>query len=124
VAQRNSDAGAAAVELAIVLPLLLLLVMGIIYFGLAYNAKIELSGAVREGARKLALGKTVTEAQDAVEEAAPGLDGITFSVTTPCAGGLVGEATVTAVYALDYSIPFFNDGTFTVTSTGVMKCEV
>jgi len=119
----RDQAGSAAVELALMLPILLLLVTGIIYFGLAYNAKIELSGAVREGARKLALGKTVAEAQAAVQAAAPSLTGITFSAATPCVGGLVGNATVTAVYVMDYTIPFFQDGVFTVTATGVMKCE-
>ena len=122
-ASRDDD-GAAAVELALVLPVLLLLVTGIIYFGLAFHAKIELSGAVREGARKLALGKTATEAQTAAEAAAPGLEGITFSSTVPCAGGLAGNASITAEYSMDFTIPFFDEGTFDLTATGVMKCEV
>lgn len=120
----SRDDGAAAVELALVLPVLLLLVTGIIYFGLAFHAKIELSGAVREGARKMALGKTTADAQAAVEAAAPGLDGITFSSTVPCAGGLGGNASITADYSLSFTIPFFDEGTFDLSATGVMKCEV
>ena len=50
------DHGAAAVELALVLPLLLLLVFGIIDFGRMLNTQITLTEAAREGARAAALG--------------------------------------------------------------------
>src|SRR3954454_3432214 len=44
----RAEAGAAVIEFALVLPLLIMLVFGIIEFGRGYNAKIELTGAVRE----------------------------------------------------------------------------
>ena len=75
----DRERGAAAVEFALILPLLVMLVFGIIEFGRGYNAKIELTGAVREGARELALGKTSTQAQTTVRDAAPTLTNITFS---------------------------------------------
>jgi Flp pilus assembly protein TadG len=49
------DSGASAVEMAIVLPLLVLLVFGIIDFGRMLNAQIEISQAAREGVRLAAL---------------------------------------------------------------------
>lgn len=49
------DRGAAAVEMALVLPLLLLLVFGIIDFGRIFTAEIQLSQAAREGVRLQAL---------------------------------------------------------------------
>jgi len=52
---RSADRGSAAVEFAMVLPLLLLLVFGIIDFGRMLNAKITLNEAAREGARSAAL---------------------------------------------------------------------
>jgi Flp pilus assembly protein TadG len=52
---RRSERGAAAVETAIVLPILLLLCFGIIDFGRALDAKIQLTQAAREGARVAAL---------------------------------------------------------------------
>ena len=52
---RRRDAGASAVEMAIVLPLLVALVFGIIDFGRMLNAEIELSQAAREGVRLAAL---------------------------------------------------------------------
>lgn len=45
------DAGAAAVEFAIILPLLILLVFGIVEFGQAYNRSQAMQAAVREAAR-------------------------------------------------------------------------
>src|SRR5215472_18044642 len=54
---RGGDRGAAAVEFALLLPLLLLLVFGIIDFGRAINAQITLTQAAREGARLAALGQ-------------------------------------------------------------------
>ena len=52
---RRDDRGAAMVEFAIVLPVLLLILMGIIEFGRAYNAQVSIQAAAREGARELAL---------------------------------------------------------------------
>lgn len=43
--------GAAAVEFALVLPLLGMLIFGIISFGLAFSDNVALANAVREGAR-------------------------------------------------------------------------
>src|SRR5947209_5320868 len=135
---KRSEQGAAMVELALVLPLLLMLVMGIIFFGLAYNAKVELTGAVREGARALALGKTRTssstcdpnlapaDAECLVRQAAPALNsGIKFpanSVDTPQVDCGTDQAKITAQYDLAYTIPFVSSGTWTIQATGVMRC--
>lgn len=119
----SRERGAVAVEMALVLPLLVMLVFGIIEFGRGYNAKVELTGAVREGARVLALGGTGGETDSAVTGAAPNLDSISISKTA-CAGNGTGDATVTATYDLDYGIPFVASGTWTLRATGVMKCEV
>lgn len=57
------DRGAVAVEMALVTPLLVALVFGIIDFGRIFNAEIQLSQAAREGARIAALGEpTYTQA--------------------------------------------------------------
>ena len=52
------DRGAAAVEMAFVLPVLLFLLMGIIDFGHAYSTQIQLSAAAREGVRLASLNTT------------------------------------------------------------------
>ncbi|HET7387901.1 MAG TPA: TadE/TadG family type IV pilus assembly protein [Nocardioidaceae bacterium] len=50
-ARARSQSGAVAVEFALVLPILGMLMFGIITFGLAYSDKVALANAVREGAR-------------------------------------------------------------------------
>jgi Flp pilus assembly protein TadG len=56
------DRGAAAVEMALVLPVLLFILMGLIDFGRAYNAQIQLSAAAREGVRLASLNTTANTA--------------------------------------------------------------
>lgn len=52
------DRGAAAVEMALLLPLLLFIIMGLIDLGRAYNAQVQLSQAAREGVRLASLNTT------------------------------------------------------------------
>lgn len=60
---QRTDRGAAAVEFALVLPLLLLLVFGIIDFGRAYASQIALTQGAREGVRLLALKGSVADVE-------------------------------------------------------------
>ena len=50
-ARLRRDAGAAAVEFALVLPILLALVFGIIYFGYIFAAQISLNSSARDASR-------------------------------------------------------------------------
>ena len=59
------DRGAAAVEMALVLPVLLFLLMGMIDFGRAYNQQIRLSAASREGVRLASLNTAAVPQGDA-----------------------------------------------------------
>ena len=116
----KSEHGTVAIEFALVAPILLVLVFGIVEFGRAYNAKVELSAAVREGARALALGN---DAEAAVDAAAPALDSASIDVTTsgdPCTPGA--PATVTATYPFTLHIPFWGTPTLSLEAEGVMRC--
>lgn len=53
---RPEERGSSAVEFAVVLPLLLILVFGIIEFGLAFYRAQNFQAAAREGARMLSVG--------------------------------------------------------------------
>ncbi|MBM4608636.1 pilus assembly protein [Rhodococcus hoagii] len=64
----RSESGAAAVEFALVVPILLLLVLGIIEFGRAYNIQNSLSAAAREGVRVMAISKSPTAAKAAAKQ--------------------------------------------------------
>ena len=66
------ERGAAAVEMAIVMPLLVAMLIGIIDFSRIFNAELQLSQAAREGVRLVALGGfTTAEAQGRATAAAP-----------------------------------------------------
>jgi Flp pilus assembly protein TadG len=54
--RRQDERGAALVELALVVPILMLLVFGIVEFGTAFNASQSLRQGVREAARQGAVG--------------------------------------------------------------------
>lgn len=48
---RRSNRGVAAIEFALIVPILLILMLGLIDYGLAMFTKMELTGAVRAGAQ-------------------------------------------------------------------------
>jgi hypothetical protein len=121
-ANETGDRGAVAVEFLLVAPLLFLLLFGIIQFGRAYNVKVELTGAVREGARVLALDSG--DPIDATLEAAPGLDPDAIEVTTsgdPCAAGT--SSWVQADYDFEIAVPFWGTETVGISARGVMRCN-
>jgi Flp pilus assembly protein TadG len=62
------EGGAAAVEFALILTLLILLVFGIIQLGLAYNRYQGLQAAAREGARVASIGGSQTDIRDRVRQ--------------------------------------------------------
>ena len=108
--QRDQD-GAAAVEFALLLPLLVLMLFGLIQFGIAFNTKIQATNAAREGARMAVVG--IDNWADvggglafwqAVQQNA-GVGDIDNCVldTTDVVGGTL---TVTFDYPLDLVIPF------------------
>lgn len=118
-----SERGAAAVEFALVLPILVMLVFGIVYFGLGYNAKLGVTAAVREGAREAALGHTNSEATQAVYDAAPNLSFSSVTVDRSCpSDGSGTSAKVTATAQVPYTLLFVTSGTWNITVSGVMRC--
>ena len=125
----KDETGAAAVEFALVLPILLLLVFGIVDFGRVYNAKVTLTHAAREGVRVWALkapadaASAKTEATTRTQEAATGLTGVT--VTTPASCTFGTATTLTATASFSYITPLvahFAPDTETLTAEGVMRC--
>lgn len=111
-------------EFALVVPVLLLLVIGILEFGRAFNAQVSLSAAARESVRVMAVENdpeaAISVASDAAVSLNPPIDAShveIFPVT--CEPGI--NVTVTIEY------PFtFITGTFgpqiTLTGQGLMRC--
>lgn len=58
---RKNDKGQSMVEFALILPVLLLLLLGIIQFGIIFSAHIAITNAAREGARVASVGASRQE---------------------------------------------------------------
>lgn len=66
---RKNEKGQALVEMALVLPLLIILILGIIQFGIIFNNQVAVASAAREGARAASVGATQDEINAAVNNA-------------------------------------------------------
>jgi Flp pilus assembly protein TadG len=131
--RKRDQRGAAAVEMAIVLPVLVLLVFGIIQWSIYFNRLQGLQAAAREGARVAALPQStqsdvkakVTDALDGVlpSGATPTIS-VSPSSSNPCDLQAAGTSvTVTVKVSTDLDIPLWGNQTVTQTGKGVFKCE-
>jgi Flp pilus assembly protein TadG len=151
VRRTRRDRGAVAVEFALLFPVLLLLIFGLIDFGRALNAQITLTQAARTGAREAALGVApLATVQSDTINAAIGLSGVNAPGVYQCPVGTVSGgscaseicqsgagASSQAVVQVSYSFTFVTPlkaiaglfgsssfgGPITLTATGVMPCE-
>ncbi len=71
--RRARRAGGVTVEAALLTPLLITLLFGIIEFGFVFKDLLVVHQAAREGARLAAIGAPTTEISDRVESSAPTL---------------------------------------------------
>jgi Flp pilus assembly protein TadG len=134
----SSDSGAELIEFALTFPLLLLVVMGIIDFGLLFQRYEVLTNAAREGARVGVLpGYSPTDAQARALQylQAAGLTGATVTPPVPqnvaVAGQCITVVPVTVTYVHTYMFlggigNYFGSsfGTKTLTATSTMRREI
>lgn len=121
----RSDSGAAAVEFALIAPLLILLVVGIIEFSRAYNAQVSLTAAAREGVRVLAIQQDPKLAASTAKLAAGSLNPTLLTPSPlPDSGPPVCDANGNVTFTLSYPSStltgFWNFGP--MTGIGVMRC--
>ncbi|WP_310207050.1 MULTISPECIES: TadE/TadG family type IV pilus assembly protein [Paenarthrobacter] len=120
-------------EMALILPLLLLILVGVMEFGRALNVQVSLTQAAREGARYAAVHyqEGALDVTGTALSSAPSLDGLGVSVSdnaTSCAPG--GTVTVTTSVSLPSMSGFLDSGLFgapglfplNMTGVGVMRC--
>ena len=79
----RAERGAAALEFALVLPLLIVLVFGMVDCGWAINRYSVLNNAVREGVRTASLGGDVNDVKAAVQQSLDSrmVSAVTITVT-------------------------------------------
>jgi Flp pilus assembly protein TadG len=117
----GAQRGDAMVEFAIILPLLLLLVFGIIEFGRAYNTQLTLTHAAREGVREYALTKDADAGIATARDAATTLDPALMAVSvSACTSG--SATTLSITYPFQLFIPFFPSTPITLAAEGTMRC--
>jgi Flp pilus assembly protein TadG len=117
--RRRDDRGAVMVEFAIVVPVLLLILLGIIEFGRAYNTQVSIQAAAREGARELALRHSATDVETATRDGAPSV-AIDSIAQTPCPATGDGKAKVNITEKFSFiALPFVP---IDLKATGVMRC--
>ena len=145
--RRDAERGASALEFALVLPVLITLVFGIIGFGVLFAQQLSLSNASRQAARFGAVdGQTcdsiTAEARNVASTIA--MSGSSVGVlitrgttpptaatpsacasgaTEPCAGSSAGQNVyVRTTFTSTMVVPFMQP-TFDLTATGAFRCE-
>lgn len=124
----KSDHGAAIVEFALVVPILIMLVFGIAEFGRAWFTQSNLAAAAREGARAAALGGDGEAAAEKVLAATHTAGTVQQSiascppVSTVPVGGTPSNVTVTVTHTWKSATGLFNFP-ITLTGKGVMRCN-
>ncbi len=119
------------VEFALLLPVLLLILMGIIQFGIIFNGQVTVTSAAREGARLAVVGADDEQVKDRVEEAAVALllnidrdDDIEINRAVD---GDEGKLSVKVDGEVDIIVPLlgmFTGESFVLSSESVMRVEV
>jgi Flp pilus assembly protein TadG len=116
----RSESGQALVEFALVAPLVLLLLLGVVQFGIAFNESITVADAARAGSRAAVVAgaaNATAAAKSAVVSAAGNLDPSTLSSGTTVT---VGATDVTVRVTYPYSIDLLG----LVVKNGVLSSSI
>lgn len=108
----RNERGQALVEFALILPILLILIMGIVQFGLVLNAYITIENASREGARRGIVGSSDTEIKNLIIATSPNLEerNITVNITPNVGSRKSGDTLkVEIVYNYNLSVPIISN---------------
>lgn len=136
-AKLRREEGAAAVEFALIVGLLAILVFGLLEYGLAFWQVQNLRAAAREGARVAAVRGDDVAIRSVMEEASVGSlsGGWTFARSRTCDDSPANrgqEVTITIINgslsgsvreAFEVSIPFLPPITLDPTLSGTFRCE-
>jgi len=116
-------------EFAIVVPILLLVLLGIMQLGVVYNNWVTLTDAARAGARKAAVCRSAcspdasTATVNAVKNSAANLNQASLSVSVTSTWAQGADATVTASYPWSINVMGVVVASGTMTSTTTERVE-
>ncbi|MEA4831297.1 MAG: TadE/TadG family type IV pilus assembly protein [Oscillospiraceae bacterium] len=127
----KTESGQSVVEFALMLPIFLLLVFGIIEFGILFNMKLSVTNCAREGARYAALHSEESSLESTIESrvrrlAVFGDIDVAVSFSNP-SNHKSGDVTVTVTAQANALTPvgdlLFSNGRLILTGTVIMKVE-
>jgi Flp pilus assembly protein TadG len=124
----KNERGQTMTEFALVLPLLVVLVLAIAQFGVAFNNYVTLTDAARAAARKGAVSREAGQSSDCQNAGyAAGTDlknpGTDFKVTCVSSWGIGSDVTATATYPYQISLLGWVVKSGTLTSTTKERVE-
>lgn len=119
-ADRHDDEGLAAVELALVLPVLVAMLFGIVVTGLVFIGRMQVQAAAREGARSgaVAPGSACSSAREQLSNFSA--TSVRCTETRDCA---VTGSRVTVHVDQTVSLPLLGTRTVSLDSTSVYACQ-
>jgi Flp pilus assembly protein TadG len=120
ILKKKNQKGASAVEFAILLPVLVMILFGMFQFGIAYNNWIALTHAAREGARLAAVGQYT---EQSVRDSSPSV--VIESIDVTGLDGGIGDSVTVRVTGsvLDIQIPFAGSWPIQLESEASMRIE-
>jgi len=124
----KNNRGQSLVEFALIAPLLILLLMGIMECGRIFNQTLVVTAAAREGARSAAVGGSDVTVLGTVNQAVASIGTTNLTVVvTPSARVSGQNVTVTVTKPITIVTPvisqFFKSATYNATGTAVMRVE-
>jgi Flp pilus assembly protein TadG len=123
---RTGERASAAVEFALVLPLVLTMALALLQVGLYVKDRLVLEGAARAGARHGAVSIDDEEVRREAVDSAASLDPALLEVTVQREGGGGDPVSVTVVYHAPVIVPLVDwlfPAVVDLTATAVMRQE-
>lgn len=118
----NGERASAVVEFALVLPLVLIVLLGIVEVAVVARSEIQLVHAAREGARQAAASPDTRKAAAAVRSAlGPAGQAARISVKRPANVG--DRATVSVMLRHTVAAPIFGGFSLNLSATSTMRVE-
>ena len=120
--------GQAVVEFALVLPVFILILVGIMEFGLVFHQYLVVTSASREGARVAALGGTDADVAAVVTTAVGNINqGLLTTAVSPAARTRGDAVTVTVTNRVPIQTPLFSQfltpNPYPLVGTTIMRVE-
>lgn len=106
----REDNGGAAVEFALLLPVFIMILFGILTFGFLFNSYVGITHAAREGVRWAALGGSLGEVQAKASAAAPQIDwsrGTVYMLGVSSSGATEANQGDPVTVRVNYMLPVF-----------------